>query len=211
MSWKAFDLHAEEYDTWYRKNKEIFESECKLIESLGLKGFGIDIGVGTGIFASFSHISIGVDPAVNMLKIAKSKGIETVRASGEALPFKEKVFDFAIMIATLCFLEKPKVVLMETRRILKDGGTLAVCILPKDSKWGELYEKKKSEGHKLYKFAHFYKFKEALDLINEMGFKVTIVKSTLRQPPGKVFDIEEPQDGFDGHGFACIKAIKFSP
>ncbi|MEM4203646.1 MAG: hypothetical protein QXS54_06220 [Candidatus Methanomethylicaceae archaeon] len=51
MGWKVFDLHVEEYDTWYQKNKEIFESECKLIESLGLKGFDIDISIGTGIFA----------------------------------------------------------------------------------------------------------------------------------------------------------------
>jgi len=208
LSWKVFDLHAEEYDTWYQENKEIFESECKLIESLDLKGLGVDIGVGTGIFAPFSHVSVGVDPAVKMLKMARHKGIEVIRASGEALPFKGRVFDFAIMIATLCFLEKPKEVLIQTRRILKDGGTLITCVLPKDSRWGELYEKKKSENHKLYKFAHFYTFKEALNLITEMGFKVVEVKSTLRQPPEKFVRIEEPEEGFQGHGFTCIKSIK---
>jgi len=208
LSWKAFDLYAEDYDKWYMKNKEILESECKLIESLDLKGFGIDIGIGTGTFVPFSHVSVGVDPSVNMLKIARHKGVEVIRACGESLPFKERVFDFAMMIATLCFLEKPKEVLKEIWRILKDNGFLVACILPKDSKWGELYERKRSEGHKLYKFAHFYTFKEACDLITGMGFEVTMVKSTLRQPPGDAFHVEVPEDGFQGHGFACIKAIK---
>ena len=208
MSWKAFDNFAKEYDMWYQEYKEILESECKLIKSLDLKVFGIDIGIGTGIFASYSNVSIGIDPAINMLKIAKNRGIEVIRASGEFIPFKEKIFDFAIMIATLCFLERPREVLKEIHRILKDNGLLVVCILPRDSKWGELYEKKKSEGHKLYKFAHFYTVNEACSLITEMGFKVVMIRSTLRQPPGKSFYVEEPEDGFQGHGFSCIKAIK---
>jgi ubiquinone/menaquinone biosynthesis C-methylase UbiE len=208
LSWKAFDTYAKEYDAWYKENKEILESECKLIKSLDLKGFGIDIGVGTGIFASFSNVSIGIDPAINMLKIAKSKGIEVIRASGEFIPFREKVFDFAIMIATLCFLERPREVLKEIHRILKDNGIFVACILPRNSKWGELYEKKKLEGHRLYKFAHFYTVEEACSLINEMGFKVVMIRSTLRQPPGAFLHVEEPEDGFKDHGFSCIKAIK---
>jgi len=210
LSWKAFDIYAEEYDTWYQRNREILESECKLIESLGLEGFGVDVGVGTGAFAPFSHVSVGVDPAVNMLRIARRRGMEVVCACGEFLPFRERVFDFAMMIATLCFLEKPEDVLKEIRRILKDGGFLVACILPKDSRWGELYERKRLEGHRLYKFAHFYTLKEACSLISGVGFEVTMVRSTLRQPPGDTFYVEEPEDGFRGHGFACIKAVKSS-
>lgn len=208
MSWKAFDLQAEEYNLWYQKNKEVLESECKLIKSFNLKGLGIEIGVGTGVFAPCSNISIGIDPAIKMLKIAKNKGIDVVRAVGETLPFKGEIFDFVIMIATLCFLERPRDVLKETWRVLKNRGSLVVCILPKDSKWGELYEKKKSEGHEIYKFAHFYTFKDAISLINDTGFKVVMSRSTLRQPPGETFKAEEPEDGFQGHGFACIKAVK---
>lgn len=67
MSWEVFDIYTKEYNAWYQKNKEIFESECRLIESLDLEGFGIDIGIGTGVFTSFSHVSVGIDPAINML------------------------------------------------------------------------------------------------------------------------------------------------
>ena len=134
LSWKAFDTYANEYDAWYQRNREILESECKLIESLDLKGFGVDVGIGTGIFAPSSHVSVGVDPAVNMLRIARRRRVDVVCACGEFLPFRGKVFDFAMMIATLCFLEKPEEVLKEIRRILKDGGFLVACILPRDSK-----------------------------------------------------------------------------
>ena len=86
---KAFDEYAERYDMWYSKpeNRQIFESELMVIRSLGLSGFGVEVGVGTGVFASNLHIPLGVDPSLKMLGIAKSRGIEVVRAVGEALPF----------------------------------------------------------------------------------------------------------------------------
>ncbi|MEM2449295.1 MAG: class I SAM-dependent methyltransferase [Candidatus Methanomethylicaceae archaeon] len=205
---KVFNEFAEEYDKWYEQNREVFESECKLISSLELEGFGIEIGVGTGIFAPFSKISIGIDPAINMLKIAKRRKIEVIRAVGEALPFRNEIFDFVIMITTLPFLRSTEMTLEEIRRILRSKGRVVIVDIPKNSKWGESYEEKKAKGHRFYKYANFYNFEEILELLKKKSFKIEKIKATLRQPPGEVKFVENPEDEFKGHGFVGIKAMK---
>ncbi|MDH5806586.1 MAG: class I SAM-dependent methyltransferase [Candidatus Methanomethylicaceae archaeon] len=205
---KVFNEFAEEYDKWYEQNREVFESECKLISSLELEGFGIEIGVGTGIFAPFSKISIGIDPAINMLKIAKRRKIEVIRAVGEALPFRDEIFDFVIMITTLPFLRSTEMTLEEIRRILRSKGRVVIVDIPKNSKWGESYEEKKAKGHRFYKYVNFYNFEEILELLKKKSFKIEKIKATLRQPPGEVKFVENPEDEFKGHGFVGIKAMK---
>ncbi|MEM1572990.1 MAG: class I SAM-dependent methyltransferase [Candidatus Methanomethylicaceae archaeon] len=205
---KVFNEFAEEYDKWYEQNREVFESECKLISSLELEGFGIEIGVGTGIFAPFSKISIGIDPAINMLKIAKRRKIEVIRAVGEALPFRNEIFDFVIMITTLPFLRSTEMTLEEIRRILRSKGRVVIVDIPKNSKWGESYEEKKAKGHRFYKYANFYNFEEILELLKKKSFRIEKIKATLRQPPGEVKFVENPEDEFKGHGFVGIKAMK---
>ncbi|MEM2742858.1 MAG: class I SAM-dependent methyltransferase [Candidatus Methanomethylicaceae archaeon] len=205
---KVFNEFAEEYDKWYEQNREVFESECKLISSLELEGFGIEIGVGTGIFAPFSKISIGIDPAINMLKIAKRRKIEVIRAVGEALPFRDEIFDFVIMITTLPFLRSTEMTLEEIRRILRSKGRVVIVDIPKNSKWGESYEEKKAKGHRFYKYANFYNFEEILELLKKKSFRIEKIKATLRQPPGEVKFVENPEDEFKGHGFVGIKAMK---
>ncbi|MEM0100999.1 MAG: class I SAM-dependent methyltransferase [Candidatus Methanomethyliaceae archaeon] len=205
---KVFNEFAEEYDKWYEQNREVFESECKLISSLELEGFGIEIGVGTGIFAPFSKISIGIDPAINMLKIAKRRKIEVIRAVGEALPFRDEIFDFVIMITTLPFLRSTEMTLEEIRRILRSKGRVVIVDIPKNSKWGESYEEKKAKGHRFYKYANFYNFEEILELLKKKSFKIEKIKATLRQSPGEVKFVENPEDEFKGHGFVGIKAMK---
>lgn len=207
---EVFNEFAEDYDKWYQQNREVFESECRLISALELEGFGIEIGIGTGIFAPFSKITIGIDPAINMLKIARRRKIEVVQAVGEAIPFRNEVFDFVITITTLPFLRNVESVLEEIKRVLKNRGRIVIVDVPKDSKWGESYEEKKAKGHRFYKYANFYKFEEILELLKRKNFKVEKIKATLRQPPGEVKFIEDPEDEFKGHGFVGIKAIKLN-
>ena len=52
----------------------------------------LEIGVGTGRFAMHFPDIIGVDPSVNALRIAKRRGLKTLQADGEDLPFDDKTF-----------------------------------------------------------------------------------------------------------------------
>jgi len=208
LSYKVFDEHAKRYDSWYRRNPILFECEAKVIRSLKLQGRGLSIGVGTGILDSQAPIKVGIDPSANMLKYASLRGVSPVRAVGEHLPFKDGSFDFALMVVTLCFLNSPVKALMEANRILRRGGELAVCMVPRDSSWGREYTKKGEAGHIFYSYAHFYTLEEVEQLLKKCHFRVVAVKSTLSYSPNEKPHVEEPAENPEGKGFVCIKAVK---
>lgn len=61
----------------------------------------LEIGVGTGRFAMhFPHV-IGIDPSLNALKMAERRGVKTVRANGEHLPFEDETFGCILIVVTL--------------------------------------------------------------------------------------------------------------
>jgi len=71
----AFDNHVEIYDEWFLNNNYIFDSEVEAIRLLLTTTVGgVEIGVGTGIFASRLGIKHGVEPAQKMRKKAISHG-----------------------------------------------------------------------------------------------------------------------------------------
>jgi len=208
LSYKVFDEHAERYDSWYRNNPALFECEAKVIRSLNLQGKGLSIGVGTGVLDCQAPIEIGVDPSINMLKLASARGIEPIRAVGECLPFRDETFDFALMTVTICFLDSPEETVLETRRVLRRRGKLVVCIVPRDSSWGREYVKKGEAGHIFYAHARFYTLLEAEQLLKKCSFKMIAVKSTFSYSPYEKPRIEEPSENPEGKGFVCLKTEK---
>lgn len=208
MRSKVFDQNAKRYDSWYRRHRALFECEAKAIRALNLQGRGLSIGVGTGILDSLAPIEIGVDPSQNMLKLASVRRIEPVRATGEHLPFGNESFDFALMTFTLCFLDSPEEAILETRRVLRSRSEFAVCIVPRDSSWGEEYMKKAKAGHIFYRHARFYNVSELEDMLRRCSFKVVTKKTTLSYPPSANPRIEEPSENLEGKGFVCLKAVE---
>jgi len=206
----VFDRYAWKYDSWYSRHKEIFECELKAVKALKLSGLGLDVGVGTGIFTVEIGVRVGVDPAINMLRIAKNRDVNVVQAVGENLPFRTGIFDYVVMIVTLCFLDDPECVLRETWRVIRENGFLAVCIVPKDSSWGKLYIEKAKQGHIFYRYAHFYTVEEMRKMLKKYNFKVVECKATLSYRPCDRPRVEEPVSGFVGKGFVCVKAVKLT-
>jgi len=205
---KVFDQYADRYDAWYRKHRILFECEAKAIRALNLKGRGISIGVGTGILDSQAPIEIGVDPSLKMLKLALIRRIEPIRAVGENLPFKHGSFDFALMTVTLCFLDSPEKAILEAKKVLRSGGELVVCDIPRDSSWGKDYKEKAQAGHVFYIHAHFYSLWELEDLLKKCSLRAVAMKTTLSYPPSAKPRIEEPSEDPEGRGFVCVKALK---
>src|SRR3989339_1583494 len=129
-----FETHYKEYDVWYDKYPLVFESELlALKKTVPVKGIGIEVGVGTGRFASVLNIKYGIDPSRNMLKLAKKRGVLVKQASGESIPYKEYSFDYAVLIFSLCFLKDPLKTFKEIKRILKPRGKLIVGFIDKKS------------------------------------------------------------------------------
>jgi len=209
----AFDKHAEEYDRWYREKPGslVFESEVKAIETLLPKGEGIEVGVGTGTFSSRLRVPLGVDPALNMLKLSKKKGIEVVRATAESLPIKSECLDYVLFVFTICFLENPILSIREMWRVLGKRGSFVLSFIPRDSSWGKFYEEKKVQGHPIYRYTRFYTLEQAKSMLHESGFEVTGGCATLRQAPQAIAKVEDPTDVLEPssqYGLICLKATK---
>ena len=203
-----FEQHSEEYDSWYSHHREVYESEVLAIKALDLRGVGLDIGVGTGALSYQTGVTVGIDPSLSMLRIAKRRGIQVVRAAGEYLPFRDRFLDYIIMTVTFCFLDNPRDVLREAWRVLREEGHLGVCIVTRDSPWGKHYMRKASTGHRFYRFAKFYTYEELSGILKENMFETVSVKSTLSYTPEAEHRVEEPTESTATKGFICVKSKK---
>ncbi len=207
----VFDSLADRYDAWYdsEDGRPLYESELLSLKSLieDVSSPMLEIGVGTGRFAMRFPDVFGVDPSVKALEMAEKRGIKTVQATGEKLPFKDKIFRYVLIIVTLCFVDNPLAVLREAERVLRPDGSIIIGLVPKDSPWGLFYEEKKKEGHPFYRNAKFYTLKDTENLLKAAGLKISRVSSTLLQRPDESRRIEAPMKGYvRDAGFICIEA-----
>jgi len=207
-SWIIFDELADRYDKWYEVHRITAENELRLLTSiLGTDpGRCLEIGVGTGWFASRLGCRYGIDPAYKMLEHASRRGIDVVLGRGERLPFRSSAFDTVLLIVTLCFVDDPLVLLKEAKRVLRKEGRLITCIVPRDTAWGKHYTKKGQEGHVFYSKAKFYTVQETISLIRYTGLRPRLIHSTLTYGPADNPVLEEPRKYRGGEGFVCIMA-----
>ncbi len=202
-----FDKNYKRYDAWYDKNRFVYLSELDALKKAmpKKKGRGLEIGVGTGRFASKLKISYGIDPSANMLKIAAKRGINVQVATGEKLPFKDSAFDYVLIAITLCFVENPRRVLKETKRVLRKGGKVIIGIVDRDSFLGKYYRKKKSV---FYKQAKFFGIEELTSLLRDAGFRDFSYYQTLYDLPEKTDSVQKVKKGFGEGGFVVVKACR---
>jgi len=211
-----FDEYAQAYDLWYEKpfGKSAYklELEClrKLLET---PKNSLEIGVGSGRFASALGVRYGVDTSKELLKMAIRRGVYGVLGKAEALPFKEKAFDEVIIVVSLCFFEDPITSLKEANRVLKTDGSLLLGLVLSESPWAEFYMDKAKKGHPIYKNAKFYSYYQLASMLKETGFSIDKVYTTLFEEPQdeKPIKTEEIREGFwkEG-GFFCISSKKLS-
>ncbi|MEN2999623.1 MAG: methyltransferase domain-containing protein [Acidilobaceae archaeon] len=204
-----FEEGAEEYDRWYLEHPEIAESEGRLVESF-MKGSPeprAEIGVGSGYFAGRAGVSIGIDPARAMLRLARKRVEHLVRGTGEDVPLADSSLGSVLLVVTICFADDPQRLLRESFRVLRRGGVVVVCVVPRDSPWGELYTDLGRRGHKYYSRARFYEKREVVQMMREAGFEVVEAAGTLRSGL-EARGPEEPSQDLEGAGFVCFKGVK---
>ena len=103
-----FNKYYKKYDAWYDRNKFAYLSELEAIKKvLPKSGKGLEIGVGTGRFAAPLGVAIGIDPAKNMIEIARQRGVSARLGTGERIPFKNGTFDYVLIVITLSFVQNP--------------------------------------------------------------------------------------------------------
>jgi SAM-dependent methyltransferase len=205
-----FDSLASAYDSWFdREGKVIFDIEVRAFQEVltSLPKPWLEVGVGSGRFAQALGIDTGIDPSIKLLEMASKRGITVFLGRGEQQIFNAATFGTVFLIVTLCFIDSASDVLKESHRVLSPGGKIALGLVLKDSPWGKFYEQKKRQGHRFYKYATFYRYDEVVTLLEEAGFLIEGVVSTLFQEPGRVEQVELPRRGFSPDaGFVIIVA-----
>jgi ubiquinone/menaquinone biosynthesis C-methylase UbiE len=118
----------------------LYDAMCAVLEATGLerwrqwlvdgaKGRVLDVGCGTGrnlpryggdVFV------VGVDPAADALAKARQRApnVPLVRASAEALPFRDGAFDTVVSGLVFCSVPDPNRGLSEVKRVLSREGAL---------------------------------------------------------------------------------------
>jgi ubiquinone/menaquinone biosynthesis C-methylase UbiE len=97
----------------------------------GARGRVLDVGCGTGrnlpLFPAGTKV-IGLDPARDSLRRARRRapGVALVRASAEALPFRDGAFDTVVSGLVFCSVPDPLRGLAEVKRVLAPGGRLGM-------------------------------------------------------------------------------------
>jgi ubiquinone/menaquinone biosynthesis C-methylase UbiE len=206
MNENPFDSFTDEYEAWFRENENLFQSELlALMQVIPFGKKGLEIGIGSGIFAEHLNIGFGIDPSENMLAIASKRGCNVVKGVAENLPFPDESFDFTAFITSLCFVDNPEKAIVEAHRILKPDGEIIIAFIDKDTAFGKFLEKGK-EKSKFYKHANFFSVSEIITLLETFHFNVSSIFQTLENPGNT--DIEQPIEGFGKGSFVVVKGEK---
>lgn len=168
----TFNGLTDRYEEWFVKNRELFESELALLrETIPPFIEGLEIGVGTGIFAEALGLSHGVDPSEEMAIKAVERGVIVVPGKGEKLPFPKDSFDLIVMITVDCFLEDLGKTLEEAYRVLSTGGFIVIGFIDKATPLGKVYESKKAHNE-FYSHANFHSGVEITEALEKAEFEI---------------------------------------
>lgn len=219
----AFEKEAEDFDAWFDKNRNIFESEFLAEKQLlGDLGEAVSIGVGTGLFASRLGIKYGVEPASGMAELARKRGIEVKAGTAEDIPYPDGQFDTVLMSTILSYVKDPKKAMSEAFRILKSGGQIVVSFLTREGSYALLYDLAYLRGRhdseisppdpypvKFISGTRWRSTGEVTSLLKEAGFTdLVYAQSLTKHPKYTNEDIEKPSKGYKSGDFIVIRGKK---
>ena len=233
MGSQAFDEFADKYDSWFLENKNVLESEVRMLASaLGEPGRTLSVGCGSGLFEMLlmrDHgisIEFGVEPAEPMAEIARKRGMRVEIGQAESVPYEDGGFDTVLFNGTPSYINDLAGAFKEAYRVLRPGGYIVVADVPAESSYGLLYRLAAEIGTWEDPFlraaapAHPYPVEfaaaanwrttqEKLDLLEEVGFVDAASTQTLTGHPKYSDDaVEVPSPGHDRGDYVAIRARK---
>lgn len=228
-----FDVYAEEYDVWFMKNRNVFESELQLIKRvLAEPGKTLSVGCGSGLFEMQLRkehgidIRHGIEPAESFGRIAAKRGMTVEIGTAEKLPYKDGEFDTVLQNGTPGYIADLEAAFREAYRVLRTGGAIVVADVPAESSYGMLYQLVGLRGSwdhedmkglapehpypaEFAKVARWRPTEEKAVLLGRAGFTELEYAQTLTRHPRYSNDqVEQPVEGFDRGDYVAIRARK---
>ncbi|MEZ5335674.1 MAG: class I SAM-dependent methyltransferase [Methanolobus sp.] len=207
MKKTTYDTHARNYDNWYDRNMAVYTSEMEAIRKLMPSGVGkkcIEIGVGTGRFASKLGISCGLDPSVSMLEISTERKIRCIKGVSESIPVKSSSMELALIVTGFCLMDADRT-LEEVHRILAPEGFFIIAFVEKNSLLGKKYRKKAPKS-RFYRNVAFRTAEEIISLLEEHELGDITVMQTLFKPLNLIRRPEEAEKGFGKGSLIVLRA-----
>lgn len=204
-----FETRYHEYDAWFDANANVFASELLAIqEVLPEPGRWVEIGVGSGRFASSLGVEIGVEPAEGIASLARARGINVLKGVAEDLPLADRSVDAVFLITTLCFLDDMERTCAEVTRVLVHGGAAIVGFIPSDSPFGRAYSEAAGQDP-FFRLATLRSRAAVIAALSGAGLRLERAVCTLAADPAVANDqIETPTEGWDRGSFVVLRAVK---
>jgi SAM-dependent methyltransferase len=203
---QPFVHHHRRYDDWFERHRAAYLSELLAVRALlPWEGLGLEVGVGTGRFAGPLGVKFGIDPAGETLGYSRARGVSVARAVAEALPFSSAVFDYVLLVTTICFVDDARAMLREAKRVLKPRGKLVIGFIDRQSILGKDYVAHQAENV-FYREATFYSAAEVAAFLEEIGFTRLIWARTLSTPLSEIHEIEPMTTGTGRGAFSVVRA-----
>jgi SAM-dependent methyltransferase len=179
---------AAAYDAWYDSSAgdAVLRAEQRCVAELldGAARPWLDLGTGSGRFGGPLAAEVGLDPALELLRMARERMPSVVRGVAEALPFRDASLGAVVAVAVLEFLEDPAIAMREIARALRPGGRLVLGFFPRDAAWAAAYERQGQESQSVFHGARFFSIDEVKALAGLAGLLATGSRAALFEAPG---------------------------
>ena len=217
---ELFDHWPEAYDQWFTTpiGSLVKKYEAGLLMDLLRPRPGefiLDAGCGTGIFtldllSHGSHV-IGLDISLPMAMRASEKlrgyPFQMVLGDMLSLPFPENLFDKAVSVTALEFIEDGKSAVRELFRVTKKKGCIVVATLNSLSPWASRRRAKAKQNHTLFEKAIFRSSDELRSLAPAEGVVKTAIHFQKEEDPNHADEIEREgnQKNLDTGAFVVMR------